>query len=199
MVLYTDMQSVYSIVAILPAKTQEKIREWYHQTYNRSITLKHLHLSLLFSFSNEKYSSEDIVEILQLFQFQPFVVKVEKVVLYSMTELPIATLTFDSESKARLDHFHFVLEKHMKLNFNKALEYDVSKFIDGVVPEYDPHVSLEYNIEKDVATKIETIEQSGLDFAFTISQNSLYLFEQNDGKLSEHVIHAKEVQDVNTY
>lgn len=167
-----------SLVARLPEELKQSITAWYKTTYNREVSVG-LHITLVPSFLLPDIT--DLISSCKSTSFPPLELRFDSLKVLDATGKGVAALCLDSDSVVKLNQLHVQLVNEIRDILGVELQYDTSKF-NGVLPTFEPHVSLEYDLSLD------TVFESTLDtvFEYTLqAADCVWFIEDESGEWSE--------------
>ena len=160
----------YAVWIELPFEMVELLRDFYIKKSGKKLPVKNLHLSILWPFYlNAGVTEEIILEKLKNILFENFEAKLLKLLVWEQKNKKILVVEMEPKSK-----FQKIFGEILMV-LRKDIVFDKSVFSEGLLPDFLPHITLNYNFDGDISG---WNEQELGKYSFTVDKIGLYREEE---------------------
>jgi len=130
----------YILTVPVPETTQNYLKKWYERSFSSSLPIEHLHISLLHPFFLRKgVTEEQLTHSLQHLKSSEFSASMINLGIYSQKGKNILYINLGPKEKFQ-ELYEEILHRAQAL-----IEFDTTPFTNGKIPDFDPHISLDYD------------------------------------------------------
>jgi len=138
------MPNRYILIVPVPEQTQLLLRNTYKQVTDRALPIQHLHISILHPFFlKQDRTEEELYEALRRINIAPFTASYSSVGVYHQHDKKILHITLQPQDK-----FSQLHQKSLE-SIQDYIDFDKAPFTGGIIPTFDPHISLDYDWKGD--------------------------------------------------
>lgn len=146
------MMPRYFVTVQIPQATVELVKTYFREKFQREMTANHVHMSLLPPFFlNENQTETELLRIISKTSPNPFEAKFTGVRSSEQRMRKFLFLKVGPEDKCK--ELSLFVEKRI----SHMISVDKKPYINEEVPQFEAHVTIDYNFSGDVPTNFPEI------------------------------------------
>lgn len=162
----------YIVAFAVPPYVKEVIKEGYLKVTGRKLPASNLHISLIYPFFiHSSYSEEWVLNKLKNYDFISIDSRLSDIDVFRQ-EKDLLYVSVEPEND--------YLASYLTVNriLRPGIHIDTKPFLNGELPDYVPHIGIDYDFNGDHLT-LHSLKEGGIGAMFESGQPRLYRFDEN--------------------